>query len=132
MTIQDPISDLFTKIRNALLVEKDFVETGYSKILFEIANVLKVNGFINDVQIVSESLNKQKIKITLKYFKGSSVITNIERKSKPSKRIYLKKTNIPKVLSGYGISILSTSKGILSGKDARIKNVGGELLGVVW
>ncbi len=94
---------------------------------------MKENGFITSFEVFGDSLAKKTIKINLKYKKnGIPIISKLERVSKPSKRIYIKKANIPKVLNGYGISFISTSKGLISGKEARIKNVGGELVGIVW
>ena len=105
----------------------------YSKMKFRIAKVLFDSGFISNVNLSGESLEKKNIVIDLKYKKnGVPLISKIERVSKPSKRIYSKKSNIPKVLKGFGLSIISTSKGVISGKDARLKNVGGEIIGIVW
>ncbi len=131
--VLDSLSDLFTKIRNAYAQKHEQVEVSYSKINFNICQLLKDSGFISSFKATSTSLNKKNITLTLKYrSNGNPIITKIERVSKPSKRIYVKKSDVPKVLSGYGISIVSTSKGVLTGKQARLKNVGGELLGVVW
>ena len=133
MTITDPISDLFTRIRNALKEKHDSVLIPYSKNKFLILKILEQAGFIKNYYIVDESLIQKFIKVNLKYRKdGTQLITELKRVSKPSKRVYVKKADIPRVVSGYGISIISTSKGIISGKDARLKNVGGELIGKVW
>ena len=133
MTITDPISDLFTRIRNALKEKHESLLIPYSKNKFIILKILEENGFIKNFYIVDESLVQKSIKINLKYRpNGTQLISELKRISKPSKRVYLKKTEIPRVLSGFGVSIVSTSKGILSGKDARLKNVGGELMGIVW
>ena len=133
MTVTDPISDLFTRMRNALKEKHESVLIPYSKNKFIILKILEDNGFIKNFYIVDESLIQKNIKINLKYRpNGSQLISELKRISKPSKRVYIKKSEVPKVLSGFGISIISTSKGILSGKDARLKNVGGELMGIVW
>ena len=133
MSINDPISDMFTRIRNAVKENHESVSIPYSKLLYNIANTINQNGFFNNVTVINSSLLKKSIKITLKYDNDSiSCISNIQRISKPSKRIYLKKSKIPKILGGFGLSIVSTSKGIMSGKDARINNLGGEFVGVVW
>ena len=133
MTVTDPISDLFTRIRNALKEKHESVLIPYSKNKFIILKILEDNGFIKNFYIVDESLIQKNIKINLKYRpNGSQLISELKRISKPSKRVYIRKSEVPKVLSGFGISIISTSKGILSGKDARLKNVGGELMGIVW
>ena len=131
--INDVIADMFTRIRNALKEKHEYVEIPYSKLKFQITKILQDSGFIHNYQVNSFDLNKKNINIKLKYKKdGNSLITKLNRVSKSSKRIYLKKSDIPKVLNGFGISIISTSKGILTGKDARINNVGGELIGIVW
>ena len=129
----DVIADMFTRIRNALKESHDSVEIPYSTLKFRISQILKENGYITSFEVFGDSLAKKTIKINLKYKKnGIPIISKLERVSKPSKRIYIKKANIPKVLNGYGISFISTSKGLISRKEARIKNVGGELVGIVW
>jgi small subunit ribosomal protein S8 len=133
MTIIDPIADMFTRIRNAQIVSFDSISFQYSNVKCEIAKILTNEGYINGYEIVNDDLNKRLIKISLKYDKnGKPLIESIRRVSKPSKRVYTKKKDIYKVLNGFGTLILSTSKGILSGKDARIKNLGGEVIGEVY
>ena len=133
MTIIDPIADMFTRIRNAHIVSFDSVSFQYSNVKCEIAKILAKEGYINGYEILNDDLNKRLIKISLKYDKaGKPLIENIKRVSKPSKRIYTKKKDIYKVLNGFGVLILSTSIGILSGKEARIKNVGGEVIGEIY
>ena len=133
MTVIDPIADMFTRIRNALIVSFDSVTFQYSNVKCEIAKILVNEGYINGYEILNNDLNKRLIKLSLKYDKfGKPVIENIRRVSKPSKRIYTKKKDIYKVLNGFGTLILSTSVGILSGKEARVKNVGGEVIGEVY
>ena len=133
MTVIDPIADMFTRIRNAQIVSFDSISFQYSNIKCEIAKMLTNEGYINGYEIVNDDLNKRLIKLSLKYDKnGKPLIESIRRVSKPSKRVYTKKKDIYKVLNGFGTLILSTSKGILSGKEARIKNLGGEVLGEVY
>ena len=133
MTVIDPIADMFTRIRNAQIVSFDSVTFQYSNIKCEIAKILTNEGYINGYEILNDDLNKRLLKLSLKYDKdGKPLIENIKRVSKPSKRIYTKKKDIYKVLNGFGTLILSTSVGILSGKEARLKNVGGEVLGEVY
>jgi len=133
MTVIDPIADMFTRIRNAQIVSFDTISFQYSNIKCEIAKILTNEGYINGYEIVNDDLNKRLIKLSLKYDKdGKPLIENIRRVSKPSRRVYTKKKDIHKVLNGFGTLILSTSKGILSGKDARIKNLGGEVIGEVF
>jgi small subunit ribosomal protein S8 len=133
MTVTDPIADMLTRIRNALKERKAIVEIPFSKIKFDVCGILKDEGFIKDVKSSDKDLVRKTIIVTLKYVKKNKpIIDSIKRISKSSKRIYVKKQDVPKVLNGFGISILSTSKGILSGREARLKNVGGELLAEVF
>mgnify|MGYP001335922809 CR=1 FL=1 len=133
MTVIDPIADMFTQIRNAQIVSFETISIQYSKVKCEIAKVLTNEGYINGYEITNDDLNKRRLKITLKYDNnGVPLIESIRRISKPSKRVYTKKSDIYKVLNGFGLLILSTSRGILSGKDARIKNLGGEIIGEVY
>jgi small subunit ribosomal protein S8 len=133
MAILDPIADMFTRIRNGILIKADEIIVPHSKIKFAILKILKDDGFIRYCEVVSSDSSHPSIKIGLKYStEGRSVISEINRVSKSSRRVYVQKQRIPKVLNGFGTSILSTSKGILSGKSARQSNVGGELIGVVF
>lgn len=133
MTITDPIADMFTRIRNAQIVALSTVTLQHSCVKCDIAKILVNEGYIKSYEIVNNDLNKRLLKLLLKYKDdGAPLIESIRRVSKPSKRIYTSKKNIYKVLNGFGTLILSTSKGILSGKDARLKNVGGEILGEVY
>lgn len=133
MTVIDPIADMFTRIRNAQIVSFESISFQYSNIKCEIAKILTNEGYINGYEIVNDDLNKRLIKLSLKYDKnGKPLIESIRRVSKPSKRVYTKKKDIYKVLNGFGTLIVSTSKGILSGKEARIKNLGGEVIGEVY
>lgn len=132
MVMTDPIADMLTRLRNANFVLHDKVEIPGSKIKTAIANVLKEEGFIRDFSFKED--NKQGVlTLTLKYGANrEKVISGIKRISKPGLRIYAKKTEIPRVLGGLGIAIISTSKGIMSDKKARQTGVGGEILAYVW
>ena len=133
MAVKDPISDLYTRIRNALISRHEYLEVPSSKVNLEIVRILKEEGFVESFSLINQDLIKKVIRIGLKYRdNGEPLISSITRKSRSSKRIYVSKSNIPKVRNGFGIVIVSTSKGILSGKEARLKNVGGELLGEVY
>ena len=129
----DPIADMLTRIRNALTVRKEKVEIPASKLKIDIANILVKEGYIQACEIV-EAKPQNSIVLTLKYAqqKGLKVINGLERVSKPGLRVYADVDNIPKVYNGLGIAILSTSKGILSDKEARAMNVGGEVLAKIW
>ena len=129
----DPIADMLTRIRNALIVKKEKVEIPASKTKIDIANILVKEGYIQACEIV-EAKPQNSIVITLKYAaqKNLKVINGLERVSKPGLRVYADVDNIPKVYNGLGIAILSTSKGILSDKEARALNVGGEVLAKIW
>ncbi|GER67246.1 30S ribosomal protein S8 [Weizmannia acidilactici] len=132
MVMTDPIADLLTRIRNANTVRHEKLEVPASKIKREIAEILKREGFIRDVEYIED--NKQGIiRIFLKYGANNErVITGIKRISKPGLRVYAKADEIPKVLNGLGIAIVSTSQGVLTDKEARKNNVGGEILAYVW
>ncbi|MFC5559500.1 30S ribosomal protein S8 [Ureibacillus thermophilus] len=132
MTMTDPIADMLTRIRNANMVRHEKLEVPASKIKKEIAEILKREGFIRDVEYIDD--NKQGIiRIFLKYGKNNErVITGLKRISKPGLRVYAKTDEIPKVLNGLGIAILSTSQGVLTDKEARAKKVGGEVIAYIW
>ena len=124
----DSIADMLTRIRNAIMVRKKSVDIPYSKIKSEIANILYKEGFIINFS-VDQEIWPPRITIYLKYTdNGSPVIKELKRISKPGRRVYLNVSTIPKVKGGFGIAILSTSKGILTDREARDKNVGGELI----
>jgi small subunit ribosomal protein S8 len=128
MNNQDPIADMLTRIRNANRVGRKKVMIPQSKICRGIAQVLKDEGYIEDFDIVQDNAQGQ-IRITLKYsMSGESVIHAIDRASKPGRRVYRKVTDLPNVLNGLGIAVVSTSKGVMSDRRAREANVGGELL----
>ena len=132
MTMSDPIADMLTRIRNANIVRHETVEIPASKIKREIAEILKREGFIRDAEYVED--NKQGIiRIFLKYGQNNErVITGLKRISKPGLRVYAKSYEVPRVLGGLGIAILSTSKGVMSDKEARQSKSGGEVICYVW
>ena len=132
MSMTDPISDMLTRIRNAMSVDKRFVDIPVSNMKKRIAFVLKQESYIEDFVFVKDGIDS-KIRIFLKYdIKGNAVITNIERVSKPGRRVYVNQNELPRVLDGLGISILSTSKGVLSNKVAKRYGIGGEVICNVW
>lgn len=137
MTMTDPISDMLTRIRNGILAGHTLVAMPGSKLKTAIAEILKEEGFIESHEVVDDDLSGFKVlRIHLKYI-GSrrerrSVISGLERVSTPGRRIYAKRSEIPWVLSGLGIAILSTPKGVMSGRRARQLGVGGEILCKVW
>jgi small subunit ribosomal protein S8 len=132
MVMTDPIADMLTRIRNANMVRHEKLEFPASKIKMEIAEILKREGFVRDVEYVED--NKQGIiRIFLKYGSNNErVITGLKRISKPGLRVYAKADEVPRVLNGLGIAIVSTSQGVLSDKEARAKQAGGEVLAYVW
>jgi len=133
MTIMDPISDMFTRIRNALQARHDQVDIPASKNKESIAGILKAEGFIDSYSIESDGNVKKILRIKLKYTKsGKPAISELRKVSKSTKRTYVAKSDVPKPLNGFGLSVISTSKGILSGKNARLNNVGGELIGIIY
>ena len=132
MSMTDPIADLLTRIRNANLAHHEVVEIPASKIKKSIAEILKSEGFIRDVEYIED--NKQGvIRVFLKYGEDRNrVITGIKRISKPGLRKYAKADSLPKVLNGLGIAIISTSASVITDKEARSKQVGGEVIAYVW
>ena len=131
MVMTDPIADMLTRIRNANQQRHETVEVPASKMKEEIAEILKNEGFIKGYKVEGEVADK-KITITLKYKGNDRVISGLKRISKPGLRVYAKVNEIPKVLNGLGIVILSTSQGIMTDKEARAKQVGGEVLAYIW
>lgn len=130
MSMSDPIADMLTRIRNAQLAEKKIVQIPSSNLKKAIAKVLKDEGYITDYKIHQVG-NKNHIEISLKYYAGFPVIEKIARVSKPGLRIYKSTNNIPNVMDGLGIAIISTSKGVMTDRNARLAGVGGEVLCVV-
>ncbi len=129
--VTDPVADMLTRIRNALLARHDSVVIPLSKTKIAIAKILKDEGFIQDYELV-KSDSRRFIKVSLKYVDNQPVIMGLDRASKPGMRLYVKRKEIPRVYGGLGISIVSTSKGIMLGQDAWRRNIGGELLCYVW
>ena len=133
MMTNDPIADMLTRIRNANTAKHDTVDVPASKIKLAIADILVEEGYIAKYDIVEDG-NFKTIRITLKYGadKNEKIISGLKRISKPGLRVYASKENIPKVLGGLGIAIISTNKGIVTDKVARQLNVGGEVLAFIW
>lgn len=132
MVLTDPIADFLTRIRNANMAKHDSVEIPASNIKKSLAEILKQEGFIRDYE-VTEDGKQGVIKIDLKYGpNGERVISGLKRISKPGLRSYVKADDVPKVLNGLGIAVISTSEGVVSDKVAREKHIGGEVLAYVW
>ena len=129
--LSDPIADFLTRLRNGGMARKTEVTAPYSKIKAEIARILKQEGYITNYEVDTTGKFPQ-IKVTTKNHNRTSAITGLKRVSKPGLRKYVGATEIPRVLGGMGISILSTPQGIISGREAKKQNVGGELLAIVW
>ena len=130
--VTDPIADMLTRGRNANQMRDKEVEVPASKLKEEIARILKEEGFINDYKIKKNSVQNT-IVLSLRYTeKRERVITGLKRISKPGLRVYVKADEVPKVLNGLGIAILSTSKGLMTDKNARKENLGGEVLAYIW
>lgn len=127
----DPIADMLTRIRNANAMRYKEVEIPSSKVKAEIARILKEEGFINDYKVKKNNI-QDVIVLNLKYNNKERVITGLKRISKPGLRVYAKANEIPRVLNGLGIAIISTSQGIMTGKDAKAANLGGEVLAYIW
>lgn len=128
----DPIADMLTRLRNAIAAKHQRVDVPASKLKLEIARILKEEGFINNFAVRGEGVKKS-IRVFLRYdSKGSSSISHLSRVSKPGRRVYLGSDEIPKVLGGYGINIVSTSRGLMSGKRARQEKIGGEVLAEIY
>ena len=132
MVVTDPIADMLTRIRNANAMKYKEVKMPLSKTKTEIARILKDEGFIVDYKIRNDKPQKTLV-LTLKYTnKKERVITGLKRISKPGLRVYTKSTDVPKVLNGFGIAIISTSKGIMTDKEARKQSLGGEVMAYIW
>ena len=126
----DPIADLLTRIRNAQLAKHDKVTVKTSRLRSEILRILKEEGYISDYSVSAGPISVAEV--SLKYFDNAPVIKNISRESRPGRRVYVKHHAIPEVLGGLGLCIVSTSHGVLSGKEAREKRLGGELICTVY
>ena len=132
MLVNDPIADMLTRIRNALIARHEEVIIPASNMKKSIAKILLDEGYIKSVDYIEDGL-QGKIKIVLKYAQGKeSVIKGLKRISKPGLRVYAKNEEIPKVLGGLGIAIISTSKGVMTDKAARLAGIGGEVLAYIW
>ena len=128
----DPIADMLTRVRNAIAAKHSRVDIPGSKLKLEIAKIMKEEGYINNFVTKGEGV-KTSIRIFLRYdAKGTSSITHLSRVSRPGRRVYVSSTEIPRVLGGYGINIVSTSQGLMSGKRARRENIGGEILAQIY
>ena len=128
MTLADPIGDMITRIRNGQLRTLYNVKVPSSKYRAKVLEVLKQEGYISNYKLLSDSKNKSSLVVDLKYYKGLPVIKEIKRVSRPGRRVYARADSIPKIQNGLGLAIVSTSMGIMSDSDARMKNVGGEII----
>ncbi len=133
MAINDPIADMLTRIRNASQARHEKVDIIGSKLLIKIAEILKDEGYISEFKVLDDEKSKRTIRIFLKYdTRKSPIINKLIRISKPGRRIYVGKDDIPNVMGGLGICILSTSRGIMTGHKARELGIGGELMCAIW
>ena len=132
MSMNDPIGDLLSRIRNAQMRKKSKVSTPGSRLRANVLDVLKTEGYIRGYTTVEHKDGRSEFEIELKYFDGAPVIREIERISKPGRRVYVSVKTLPRVNNGLGISILSTPKGVMADHDAREANVGGEILCTVF
>lgn len=132
MVMTDPIADMLTRIRNANQMHHETVDIPASKLKQDVLRVLKEEGFIVDYLFEEGSNPQGVLKVTLKYNDNERVIKGLKRISKPGLRVYARVDQLPKVLNGLGIAIISTSKGIMTDRDARIQQIGGEVLAYVW
>lgn len=130
--LSDPIADMLTRIRNANMVYKEYVDVPFSKFKKEIADVLRREGYIKGYEVLTGPDGKNTLRIYLKYYGKKRVINHIKRISKPGRRLYYPLKKLPRVLSGLGILILTTSKGVMSDREARKHRVGGEPIAEVW
>ena len=128
----DPIADMLTRIRNALAVGKEQVVVPHSKVKEAIAKTLKDEGYITDFSLKKTDYGQPDLLITLKYVGSEPAISQIQRVSKPGRRVYSKRNHIKTVLSGHGMSLISTSKGIMTNSQARKQQLGGEVISKVW
>ena len=131
MSMTDPVADMLTRIRNGQNVALETVSMPSSKLKESIANVLEDEGFISGYQVIEEPGNKRELKVELKYFEGKPVIDTLQKVSRPGLRIYKGKDELPQVMGGLGVAIISTSEGVMSDRNARSKGFGGEVLCIV-
>jgi small subunit ribosomal protein S8 len=132
MSMTDPLADMFTRIRNGSKAKFEKIDLPSSKMKREIAKLLKEEGFIKNFKMVTDEDRHEMLRIFLKYDAGRKEVIHVRRISKPGRRVYVGKDRIPSVMSGLGLSILSTPKGILTDKAAQKANVGGEVLCYIW
>ena len=130
MMVTDPIADMLTRVRNAVRAKHETVDIPASKEKLQIAEILKKEGYIEGFEVKGEE--KKTITLTLKYVKNGQVISGIKRVSKPGLRVYAQADKLPRVLNGLGIAIVSTSKGVMTDKEAKALHVGGEVLAYIW
>ena len=132
MSLSDPISDMLTVLRNANRAKKEKVDIPASKLKMEVIKIFKNEGYIKNFKLIEEGIRSY-IRIYLKYTQaGDSIIHNMKRVSKPGLRVYRRKSELPRIFNGYGTTIISTSKGVLTDKKAREQNVGGEVICYIW
>jgi len=132
MVMTDPIADMLTRIRNANQMKKQTVEMPASKLKVEILSLLKQEGYITDFEVINEGVQGS-IKVTLKYLQNNErAVKGLKKISKPGLRVYAKTDELPRVLNGLGIAIVSTSRGIMTDREARKQQIGGEVLAYVW
>jgi len=132
MSMTDPLADMFTRIRNGSKAKFEKVDVPSSHLKREVAKILKEEGFIKNYKMVTDDQKHEMIRIFLKYDETRKGVIHIRRVSKPGRRMYAKSDRVPSIMGGLGLSILSTSKGVLTNKSARKANVGGEVLCHVW
>lgn len=131
MNVTDPIADMLTRIRNANVQRHDTVDMPYSKVKKAISDILVEEGFVKSQEVLQDG-TKKNIRLTLKYENKTRVLQGLKRISKPGLRIYANAEELPRVLNGLGIAVISTSKGIMADKKARKENIGGEVLAYIW
>jgi small subunit ribosomal protein S8 len=131
MVMTDPIADMLTRIRNANQMKKDTVDIPASKLKREIAELLKKEGYITNYREIKKEVQNV-LRVQLKYLQNERVVKGLKRISKPGLRVYAKTNEIPKVLNGLGIAVISTSQGLMTDREARKQKVGGEILAYVW
>ncbi|MDA8086588.1 MAG: 30S ribosomal protein S8 [Nitrospiraceae bacterium] len=131
MMLTDPIADMLTRLRNATRIKSEKVDIPASKMKLEIAKILKEEGFIRAYKVIKDR-RQGILRVNLKYMDGEPVITGLDKVSTPGRRVYVGSNEIPKVMGGVGLAILTTPKGVLSDKACRRENVGGELLCYIW
>lgn len=132
MSMSDPISDYLTRVRNAVRAEKKSVDIPYSKFKSAISDILKNAGFIQDYKLIEADNNKSFLSLRLKYNDGKSVIEGLKRISRPGIRRYVSSEDLPRVKNGLGVVVISTSKGLLTDKQARTMKIGGEVVCEIW